>query len=69
MRKTLRLLKWINEDLSQGIIATAKMYGSEENPVIAREIISANNKIVEAQKAVNDAKRILEQIYEECYDD
>ena len=69
MRKTLRLLKWIDEDLSQGIITTAKMYGSEENPEIAGEIISANNKIVEAQKAVNDAKRILAQIYEECYDD
>ena len=69
MRKTLRLLKWINEDLSQGLIATAKMYGGEENPEIASEIISANNKIVEAQKAVNDAMRILAQIYEECYDD
>ena len=69
MRKTLRLLKWIDEDLSQGIITTAKMYGSEENPEIAGEIISANNKIVEAQKAVNDAMCILAQIYEECYDD
>ena len=69
MRKTLRLLKWIIDDLNEGCIATAKMYGSEENPEIAGEIKFANDKIIEAQKAVTEAMRILTQIYEECYDD
>ena len=69
MRKTLRLLKWIADDLNQGCIATAKMFGAEDNPEIAEEIKYANDKIIEAQKAVTDAMCILAQIYEECYDD
>ena len=69
MRKLMRLLKWIIDDLNQGCIATAKMYGIEENPEIADEIKYANDKIIEAQKAVTEAMSVLAQIYKECYDD
>lgn len=69
MRKILRLLKWIIDDLNEGCIATAKMYGAEDNPEIADEIKYANDKIVEAQKAVTEAMSVLAQIYTECYDD
>lgn len=69
MRKTIRLLKWIMNDLTEANIKTAKMGGNEDNPEIADEIKYANDKIVEAQTAVTDAMCTLAQIYQECYDD
>lgn len=69
MRKTQRLLKWIIEDLNQCNIATAKMVGAEKNPEIADEINYANDKIIEAQKAVTEAMCVFAQIYAEQYDD
>ena len=69
MRKIMRLLKWIIDDLNEGCIATAKMCGAEDNPEIADDIKLANDKIIEAQKAVTEAMSVLAQIYKECYDD
>ncbi len=71
MRKTIRLLKWIIDDLNKACVATAKMYGAElaNNPEIADEVKFANDKITEAQKAVTEAMSTLALIYQECYDD
>ena len=69
MRKTIRLLKWIMNDLTEANIKTAKMAGSENDPEIADEIKCANDSIVEAQKAVTDAMCGLAQFYQETYDD
>ena len=69
MRILLRLIKWTVDDLVECSIKTAQMYGAEENPDIAEKINEANDKILEAKKAVTEAQLILSQIYQECYDD
>ena len=71
MRKTIRLLKWIDTDLAEGIIKTAELHGAEmgNNSEIAEEIGEANDELIKAQKSVAKALDVLSQIYNECYDD
>ena len=71
MRKTIRLLKIISEDIEEGIIKTAELQAKEEkeNEEIAEEIGEANAKICKANALIGEALETLEMIYQECYDD
>ena len=55
---------WKIRDLNESSMAIAKIYGSENEPKITDKIIYANDKIIEAKKAVAKAMDVLRQVYD-----
>lgn len=71
MRKTLRAIRNINEDLCELMTMMYKLKGEEKvrNEEIAEEIQEAINDVDTAMAKVRSAGHTLNQIYTECYDD
>lgn len=69
MRKTIRLLNGIREDLFLAERKIRDRIWEETNTDIAQELQDALKKVEEAYKAVGEAKDTCSQIYQECYDD
>ena len=71
MRKTLRLLDWIVNDIDE----TKKILESvidddlSNNDELQKEAEEAEQEIVEARRKILHASDTLRQIYNECYDD
>lgn len=71
MRKTLRLLDWIVNDIDE---AKKKLEAVIENDLsnndeLQKEAEEAEQEIVEARRKILHASDTLRQIYNECYDD
>jgi hypothetical protein len=69
MRKTLRLLTWINNDLESSMKRMEKLKNGESNDEVLNELIKAQDNAIIAQRRIMDSLNILRQIYNECYED
>ena len=68
MRKTLRLLRNINEDIAEAKKMIRKLK-REEADDIAEEMGEALVHVNNAAACIQEAHNILNQIYTECYED
>ena len=71
MRKTLRASQCLYQDVSDLMTMMYQLKGAEmvNNEEIAKEIQDAIDKIDNARKNIFEARQILQQIYDETYDD
>lgn len=69
MRKTIRLLTWINNDLEISMKRMEKLKNGESNDEVLNELIKAQDNAIIAQRRIRDSLNILRQIYNECYED
>jgi hypothetical protein len=71
MRKTLRASQYLYQDVSDLMTRMYQLKGAEmvNNEEIAEEIQKAIDKIDNARNNIFEAKQILQQIYDETYDD
>ena len=69
MRKTLRLLRNINEDIDEAKKMIRKLKRAETNYDIEYEIGEALVHVGNAYAGIEEAHEILNQIYNECYED
>jgi hypothetical protein len=69
MRKTIRLLTWINNDLESSMKRMEKLKNGESNDEVLNELIKAQDNAIIAQRRIRDSLNILRQIYNECYED
>ena len=66
MRKTLRLLRCINEDIAEAKRMIRKLKRAETNCDIEFEISEALVHVGNAYAGIKEAQEILNQIYTEC---
>jgi hypothetical protein len=69
MRKTLRLLRCINEDIAEAKKMIRKLKREETNGDIEFEIGEALIHVGNAYAGIEEAQEILNLIYTECYED
>jgi uncharacterized coiled-coil DUF342 family protein len=71
MRKTLRLLDWIVNDIDEAKKNLEAVIDDElgDNDELQKEAEEAEQEIVEARRKILHASDTLRQIYNECYDD
>jgi uncharacterized coiled-coil DUF342 family protein len=71
MRKTLRLLDWIVNDIDDAKKNLEAVIDDElgNNDELQKEAEEAEQEIVEARRKILHASDTLRQIYNECYDD
>ena len=71
MRKTLRLLDWIVNDIDDAKKNLEAVIDDElgDNDELQKEAEEAEQEIVEARRKILHASDTLRQIYNECYDD
>lgn len=71
MRKTLRLLDWIVNDIDEAKKKLEAVIDDDlgDNEELQKEAEEAEQEIVEARRKILHAFDTLEQIYNECYDD
>ena len=71
MRKTLRASQCLYQDVADLMTMMYQLKGAEmvNNEEIAKEIQDAIDKIDIARKNIFEARQILQQIYDEIYDD
>ena len=71
MRKTLRLLDWIVNDIDDTKKNLEAVIDDElgDNDELQKEAEEAEQEIVEARRKILHASDTLRQIYNECYDD
>jgi uncharacterized coiled-coil DUF342 family protein len=71
MRKTLRLLDWIVNDIDEAKKKLEAVIDDElgDNDELQKEAEEAEQEIVEARRKILHASDTLRQIYNECYDD
>jgi uncharacterized coiled-coil DUF342 family protein len=71
MRKTLRLLDWIVNDIDDAKKNLEAVIDDElgDNDELQKEAEEAEQEIVEARRKILHASDTLRQIYNECYED
>ena len=71
MRKTLRLLDWIVNDIDEAkkILESVIDDDLSNNDELQKEAEEAEQEIIEARRKILHASDTLRQIYNECYDD
>ena len=71
MRKTLRLLDWIVNDISDARDNLEAVIDDDlsDNVELEREAEQAEQEIIEARRKILHASDTLRQIYNECYED
>ena len=71
MRKTLRLLDWIVNDIDEAKKKLEAVIDDDlgDNEELQEEAEEAEQEIVEARRKILHASDTLRQIYNECYDD
>jgi uncharacterized coiled-coil DUF342 family protein len=71
MRKTLRLLDWIVNDIDEAKKKLEAVIDDDlsNNDELQKEAEEAEQEIVEASRKILHASDTLRQIYNECYDD
>lgn len=71
MRKTLRASQYLYQDVADLMTMMYQLKGAEmvNNEEIAEEMQKAIDKIDNARNNIFEAKQILQQIYDETYDD
>jgi uncharacterized coiled-coil DUF342 family protein len=71
MRKTLRLLDWIVNDIDDAKKNLEAVIDDElgDNDELQKEAEEAEQEIVEARRKILHASDTLRQIYSECYED
>ena len=71
MRKTLRLLDWIVNDIDEARKKLEAVIDDElgDNDELQKEAEEAEQEIVEARRKILHASDTLRQIYNECYED
>ena len=71
MRKTLRLLDWIVNDIDEAKKKLEVVLDDDlgDNEELQKEAEEAEQEIIEARRKILHASDTLHQIYNECYDD
>ena len=70
MRKTLRLLDWIVNDIDEAKKNLEAVIDDDlDNEELQNEAEKAEGMVLEARLKLLQASNILRQIYNECYDD
>ena len=71
MRKTLRLLDWIVNDIDEAKKTLESVIDDDlsNNDELQKEAEEAEQEIIEARRKILHASDTLRQIYNECYDD
>ena len=71
MRKTLRLLDWIVNDIDEAKKKLEAVIDDDlgDNEELQEEAEEAEQEIVEARRKILHASDTLRQIYNECYED
>ena len=71
MRKTLRLLDWIVNDIDETKKKLEAVIDDDlgDNEELQEEAEQAEQEIIEARRKILHASDTLRQIYNECYDD
>ena len=71
MRKTLRLLDWIVNDIDEAKKKLEAVIDDDlgDNEELQKEAEEAEQEIIEARRKILHASDTLRQIYNECYDD
>jgi uncharacterized coiled-coil DUF342 family protein len=71
MRKTLRLLDWIVNDIDEAKKKLEAVIDDDlsNNDELQKEAEEAEQEIVEARRKILHASDTLRQIYNECYED
>ncbi len=71
MRKTLRLLDWIVNDIDETKKKLEAVIDDDlgDNEELQKEAEEAEQEIIEARRKILHASDTLRQIYNECYDD
>ena len=71
MRKTLRLLDWIVNDIDDARDRIEAIIDDDlgDNEELQKEAEEAEQEIVEARRKILHASDTLRQIYNECYED
>ena len=71
MRKTLRLLEWIVNDIDDARDRIEAIVDDDlsDNEEAEKEAEEAEQEIIEARRKILHASDTLRQIYNECYDD
>ena len=71
MRKTLRLLDWIVNDIDEAKKKLEAVIDDElgDNEELQKEAEEAEQEIVEARRKILHASDTLRQTYNECYED
>ena len=71
MKKTLRASQYLYQDVADLMTMMYQLKGAEmvNNEEIAEEIQNAIDKIDNARKNIFEARQILQQIYDETYND
>lgn len=71
MRKTLRLLNWIVNDIDEARKKLEAVIDDDlgDNDELQKEAEEAEQEIIEARRKILHASDTLRQIYNECYDD
>ena len=71
MRKTLRLLDWIINDIDEAKKKLEAVIDDDlgDNEELQEEAEEAEQEIVEARRKILHASDTLRQIYNECYED
>ena len=70
MRKTLRLLDWIVNDIDEAKKKLEAVIDDDlDNEELQNEAEKAEGMILEARLKLLQASNILRQIYNECYED
>jgi len=71
MRKTLRLLDWIVNDIDEAKKKLEAVIDDDlgDNDELQKEAEEAEQEIIEARRKILHASDTLRQIYNECYED
>lgn len=71
MRKTLRLLDWIVNDIDEAKKKLEAVIDDDlgDNEELQKEAEEAEQEIIEARRKILHASDTLRQIYNECYED
>ena len=71
MRKTLRLLDWIVNDIDEAKKKLEAVIDDDlgDNEELQKEAEEAEQEIIEARRKILHASNTLRQIYNECYED
>jgi F0F1-type ATP synthase membrane subunit b/b' len=71
MRKTLRLLDWIVNDIDEAKKKLEAVVDDDlgNNEELQEEAEQAEQEIIEARRKILHASDTLRQIYNECYED
>jgi uncharacterized coiled-coil DUF342 family protein len=71
MRKTLRLLDWIVNDIDEAKKKLEAVIDDDlgDNDELQKEAEEAEQELIEARRKILHASDTLRQIYNECYED